>query len=277
MRTVRALAIFELGLGRDVVANGTLAVVAILEVGDAIVPILAFKATEIGTGYETCLGSNFELGLKGERVVPLLIAGRYAAIHEKQGKRTSPFRQTAIATGRLDGSNGKSNLEAAAVRHVVLDGLLCSLGDSERELLFAWRPLPLGGPAVTVIRFLEFVVSPANSDPEFLRVRGYEQAQADGGWQIRSASASRFWRGSVVEAPGVADFIQFFVTGFFGFLVFVRVDGDEKAGEIPTRRGLGQCLSGIAKLTIRSDKVETQGVDKLFANFLGRHAAPFHR
>ena len=44
----QALAVFELGLGRNVVANGTLAVVAILEVGDAIVPVFAFQAAEIG-------------------------------------------------------------------------------------------------------------------------------------------------------------------------------------------------------------------------------------
>src|SRR5207245_8619681 len=104
-------------------------VVAVLEVGDTLVPIFAFQAAEIGTGYETVFGCDFQLRLEGEGLVSAVVGCRYAAINEKQGKGTRPLGQAAFAAGCNDRPDGESALEAAALGDFLLDGLLRSLRD----------------------------------------------------------------------------------------------------------------------------------------------------
>ena len=60
----------------------------------------------------------------------------------------------------------------------------------------------------------------------------------EGRYARRAAAGS----GVVASSRPLAslDFVQSFGTGFFGFLAVVRVDGNEKAGEIPARGRLRQ-------------------------------------
>ena len=136
-----ALAVFQLRLGGDVVADGTFAVVAVLQVGDALVPVFAFQAAEVGTGNETALGCDFELGLKGEGFVAEFVGRGRSTIDEEEGERPRSLGQAAFGAGAYDRADGESDLEAAAFRHFLLDRLFGSVGDRESKRLFAGSSL----------------------------------------------------------------------------------------------------------------------------------------
>ena len=65
--------IVAFGLGRNIVADSPIMIVAELQIGDTVIPVLALQTAEIGARNETVFGCNLKLGLEGKCLVPALI------------------------------------------------------------------------------------------------------------------------------------------------------------------------------------------------------------
>ena len=80
-----ALARFRISFGfnRNVVSDGPIDDVPVVQIGDAGIDIVGIQAGKIGTRYNRCRAVDFDLGLKCDRLVLRLVRCRRAAIDEK--------------------------------------------------------------------------------------------------------------------------------------------------------------------------------------------------
>ena len=62
---------------------GAVAIVAVLKVRDALVPIVAFQAPEIRSRNKASCGGRFELSLECESLIALLVGFRLATIDKE--------------------------------------------------------------------------------------------------------------------------------------------------------------------------------------------------
>ena len=81
------MAVDQSGFCSDIVAHSVFAGIAILQVGDAIVPIVAGQAPQIGPRNQGHIGADLELRLKGECLVLLFIGRGLAAVDQEDGHR----------------------------------------------------------------------------------------------------------------------------------------------------------------------------------------------
>ena len=73
-----------------VVTNGVFAIIAVLQIGNAVIPIVAGGATQVRAAKKLYVGVDFKLDLKGESLITSFIGCFRSAVHHKDGDSTSP-------------------------------------------------------------------------------------------------------------------------------------------------------------------------------------------
>ena len=145
-------------------ANGKLAGVAELQIGDALIPVFALQAPEIGTRYEGSFTLHLELSLKGKGFVAPLIRGRLAAVDQEYRDGAGSFRQAAVRAVAGDRAHREGELKAVARGHVGFARPGCGLGDSQRHVFGPLRAFPFLAGAMTVGELAPLVVGPADAN-----------------------------------------------------------------------------------------------------------------
>jgi len=124
-------------------ADGKLASVAVLEIGDPIIPILAGMASQIGTRQEYRLAGHLELDLEGEGLVLLLIGRGRAPVYQEDGNRAGAWRQSRIGRHRPHRTREVGHTQAVARWHLNFARLLGSLRQIYSDVDRASRTRPL--------------------------------------------------------------------------------------------------------------------------------------
>ena len=81
-------AIVDDGVGSDVVSDGELTILPILEVRDTFIPVVALQTAQIGPGHEGLVALHLKLDLKGESHVAFLVRRGHTAVDHKYGDGT---------------------------------------------------------------------------------------------------------------------------------------------------------------------------------------------
>ncbi len=123
--------------------DSKLAVLAILQVGNSFIPIIAFQAAKVGAGNKRVIGMDFKLRLKGPGGVAFLVRGGISAINQKKGNRTGGFRDAAILAVRLHGANGQGDLQASAVGHFFFHRLSGLRRNAQNDRFLPGNPVPI--------------------------------------------------------------------------------------------------------------------------------------
>jgi len=92
-----AMPIGQHGFGRDTVSDRILTRVAVLQISDALVPVIAGETAEIWPGDEAFVAMDFNLSLKNKGFVSDFVRLRSSPIDKKHGSAPSVLGQAAIA------------------------------------------------------------------------------------------------------------------------------------------------------------------------------------
>lgn len=79
--------------------GGVLEDAGVLEIGDAIVPVVAGAAARVGTGNESRIAPELHRRLKDERAILVLVRRRLTLVHEKHCDRARAGGQSDRVTG----------------------------------------------------------------------------------------------------------------------------------------------------------------------------------
>ncbi len=110
-----AFAAVEVGAGGDVVADRVLRHVAIVQVGEAFVPIRAVQAVQVHAGDQRPVRLDVHFHLERERgVLPVAVERRRPAVHREQRHR--PGRARPVKGLHASGPDEADDGEAAAIR-----------------------------------------------------------------------------------------------------------------------------------------------------------------
>ena len=192
-------------------SHGVLVDVAVLQVGDALVPLLGRLALEVGSGNQRLGRVNGQPCLEDEALVTQLVRARDAVIDKEDGNRACPVRDHALGDPQgLHGAHRDRHAQTVAVRDFVLDGLGRFGGKIQSHL----HPIGLAPPAQRHsatylggrtlfaihrgVQGLGPVIAPVHFEPELTGLLGDEQAQANRRGEKRPACGWRLGRGVVI-------------------------------------------------------------------------------
>ena len=277
--------------GGHTVADGILAGVPVLEVGDPLVPVVRLKPAEVRAGDERNFSPDFQGGLKRPRRISNFVRGRATTVDQEYGHRPGAFRDEPIKLGDI---LHRADRQGDHQPGVIRDGrFLWLLGSRELEyqLLDPFGPPPLGelevaarpglglaaeefrgGDLFDVRHTVRKIVAPPDCNPQFLRFPWDEQAHPHRRREERLAGGGRLGGGLVVGAGSGSQFLAPFIARIVGLLGFVGVGRDEKAGHIPPGRGLGKHLGvKVCVIAVGANQIGAEGVDQLLSDVDGLH------
>ena len=209
--------------------------VAILEVRDALVGVVAAAASGIRPRHERPIGLECQAGLEREgRVLQFLAPLLWRpAIDQEHRHRTRAHGQAAQFRGTPDRAHRGDDLEAPAVGNRLRGflSLVAHQAHDDRFLTFVAVPLDVRPGA----DFPRRVVAPPRGDPQLGRVLRHEHADPDGRWELAAAGGRSFVLVVVlVRSRGRLGQSQLPLRIVLVLLLFQRRGRrDEKAGEIP--------------------------------------------
>ena len=134
----------DLGMRRDAMSHGILVDVAILQIGDALVPLLGRVALEVGSGNQRLGRVDGQPGLEDESLVTQLVRARDTVIDQEDGDGARPVRNHPLGDPQgLHGADRDGHAQTVAARDVMLDGL----GGFGREIQGHLHAMGLAPPA----------------------------------------------------------------------------------------------------------------------------------
>lgn len=165
-----ALAVAHGRFGGDAVPHREFAIVLILQIGHAFVPVVAFQAAKVRPRNERHVAMHFELGLERECFVLCVVRRRSAAIDQEKRHGARSLGNAAVFAIRKNGAYRNRNLEAAAAGDFLLQGLRGLSGDVDFHRLVVGDALPVKEYGLALLRAFRFVIAPAGQDLQLLRL-----------------------------------------------------------------------------------------------------------
>ena len=116
--------VVDLGMRGDAVADGVFVDVAVLQVGDPLVPVVGRLAPEVGPGDERLGRVDLQPGLEDEPLVPVLVEqpGVRWLTRKTETERVPGGTMPSAIPRALHRADGDGHAQAVAVRDLVLDG-----------------------------------------------------------------------------------------------------------------------------------------------------------
>ena len=141
-------------------AHGVLRDIAILQIGNPFVRVVALAPSGIRTWDERPIRLDGQAGLEGEhRVLQVVLTfDRHAPIHQEYRYGARACRQPRQVLGTPDRSDGGNDLEAEALRDRRNELVRPGASDMHSDGLFALVPIPFDVRART--NFAQRVVAP---------------------------------------------------------------------------------------------------------------------
>jgi len=273
-----ALILVNLRLRCHAVTHGEFKSVAVLQVGNALIPVSAIETLQVGPWNERDVPMNLQLSLKCECLVAPRVGLRYSAVNEEHRNGSGSRRQAAFAVFRQHRPNGNYDGQPGALGHWLFDWLFSFGWQIDDHNLFALSSFP--DERLLLFRFASFIVAPSHRDFQVLGISVHEQAGADGRRQIADASCSGLRSDGIVCALRVTHYVQFLSALFVDSLFRVCFKRNKKTGQIPRRRPLWQDFIWRAQYTClgtqdfpRAHEVEPQCINQSCSNFNGIHGS----
>ena len=265
-----AKAVFRIDFGRnrDIVPNRPLDDIAVVQIGDSSVDVVAFSTGEVDTRHDGRRALDFDLALKRHRpIFEFFFRGRAAIYQEQRNREHLPVAGLIADLSFADLTRqfetigvGKPDRGTLSQGHVTSHFALLAL------------PAHRLSPAV-LVRFLAAVVAPAARNAQCLGSGFDKQAQAHRGRHIARSRRATI-RGLVIVGTALFGGVHLFLR-VARFAAWRCVDRHKKSGQIPARRRIGQNLLDKHRVTMaRPDQIEPQFRREPFADLgAGCHAS----
>ena len=134
--------VHQLPVRGDPVARRVLRGMGVVEVGHALIPVVRGHLAGVGARDERHFAPHLDLGLKGERLVPLPVGRGLAAVHQEQGHGAGSGSDPACEARGVHGAGDHVEGEPSGVRYP--EGVRVASGrrKNHRNRFLAGSPLP---------------------------------------------------------------------------------------------------------------------------------------
>lgn len=156
--------------------DGILTRIAILQVGDLFIPVVAFQAPKVRTGHEAFLAADFKLCLEGEGFIASVVGCRFPAVDEKHGNRSRSLGQAALGSVACNWTDRHCHGESTTAANFGFVWPLGLLRNGDGQLLVPLLAFPFLVSSVPVVRLAVLIVTPADMDLQLARYAGNQQA-----------------------------------------------------------------------------------------------------